>query len=131
MKLVVLESPYAGDVEANTEYARRCLFHSLMQGEAPVAGHMLYTQPGVLDDGYAPDRALGIAAHMAWIKRADKLVVYRDNGVTEGMTKAVQYAMRTGVPIEYREIDERPFTEGVGDAFRKASERMLVRTDDD
>jgi len=106
MKLVVLESPYAGNIEKNTEYARRCLMHSLSIGEAPLAGHLLYTQPGILDDSYEPDRDRGIAAHIAWIKRADKLVVYRDNGVTDGMTKAIRHAMRIGMEIEYREIED-------------------------
>lgn len=31
MKLVILESPYAGDVEANVAYARRCVRDSLLR----------------------------------------------------------------------------------------------------
>ena len=50
MRLVIFESPYAGDVEANTEYARRCVRDSLMRGEAPIASHLLYTQPGILHE---------------------------------------------------------------------------------
>ena len=104
MKLVVLESPYAGDTEANVAYAERCLIDSLVRGEAPIAGHMLYTQ--ALNDDVSTDRDLGIAAHMAWIRRADKLVVYRDNGVTDGMAKAIKHAMIIGMEIEYREIED-------------------------
>lgn len=48
MKLVLLESPYAGDTERNVDYGRRCLRDSIMRGEAPMASHLLYTQPGVL-----------------------------------------------------------------------------------
>ena len=40
MKLVILESPYAGDVEANVEYARACVRDSLSRGEAPIASHL-------------------------------------------------------------------------------------------
>ena len=32
-RLVILESPYAGDVPANVAYARACLRDSLMRGE--------------------------------------------------------------------------------------------------
>src|SRR5690606_24498929 len=46
--LVIIESPYSGDVERNTEYARSCLLDSLRRGEAPIASHLLHTQ--VLED---------------------------------------------------------------------------------
>jgi len=70
MKRVILESPYAGDtaedVERNLTYAREALRDSLLRGEAPIASHLLYTQKGVLDDRIREERALGIAAGLAW-----------------------------------------------------------------
>ncbi len=33
--LIIIETPYSGDVEANTAYARYCLLDSLRRGEAP------------------------------------------------------------------------------------------------
>jgi hypothetical protein len=57
MKLVILESPFAGDVERNTLYARHALKDSLMRGEAPIASHLLY--PQVLDDLIPSERQLG------------------------------------------------------------------------
>ena len=48
MRRVIIESPYAGFVKRNEDYARECLRDSLMRGEAPIASHLLYTQPGVL-----------------------------------------------------------------------------------
>ena len=48
---VILESPYAGDVETNLRNARAAMRDCLLRGEAPYASHLLYTQPGVLDDG--------------------------------------------------------------------------------
>jgi hypothetical protein len=41
MRWVILESPYAGDVEANVAYARAAVRDSLMRGEAPIASHLL------------------------------------------------------------------------------------------
>jgi hypothetical protein len=37
MRLVIVESPYAGDVEANTEYARRCVRDSLKRRRSKVS----------------------------------------------------------------------------------------------
>jgi hypothetical protein len=62
MKKVLIESPYAGDVERNEKYARACMRDCFERGEAPFASHLLYTQPGVLDDTLHHERALGIDA---------------------------------------------------------------------
>ncbi|WP_277969286.1 hypothetical protein [Sphingomonas echinoides] len=88
MRLVILESPYAGDVERNVAYARACLADSLARGEAPIASHLLYTQPGVLNDESADERALGIAAGLAWKSVADAQVFYVDLGWSKGMSAA-------------------------------------------
>jgi hypothetical protein len=66
MKLVILESPYAGDVETNTTYARACVRDSLSRGEAPLASHLLYTQPGILRDDVPDERQRGMDAGLAW-----------------------------------------------------------------
>lgn len=62
---VIIESPYAGDVERNVEYARQCLLDSLRRGEYPIASHLLYTQ--VLDDLKPSERHTGIEAGLAWL----------------------------------------------------------------
>jgi len=66
MRRVILESPYAGDVATNVAYARRALRDCLLRGEAPFASHLLYTQPGVLDDTLPDERACGIEAGLIW-----------------------------------------------------------------
>jgi hypothetical protein len=76
MKRVILESPFAGDVERNLRYARAALRDSLHRGEAPLASHLLYTQPGVLLD-------------------ADG---------TEGMAQGIERATREGRPLEFRNV---------------------------
>lgn len=90
MKLVILESPYAGDIVANTLYARRCLHDSLHRGEAPIASHLLYTQPGVLDDDKQHERRLGIDAGLAWRRVANYSVFYTDRGWSPGMLEALE-----------------------------------------
>ena len=56
MKKVIIESPYAENIERNIKYARACLKDSLNRNEAPLASHLLYTQDGVLDDGIKAER---------------------------------------------------------------------------
>jgi len=105
MKRVVLESPYQGDIERNVDYARACVRDSVMRGESPLASHLLFTQPHILQDSAPDERALGIAAGHAWIPIADALVVYQDFGISDRMTAAIAHAKFCNVPIEYRCID--------------------------
>lgn len=105
-RLVILESPYAGDVDANVAYARRCLRDSLLRGESPIASHLLYTQPGVLDDNDAAERAMGIDAGLAWRWAAQASVVYTDRGISRGMRYGIDAALRAGLPVEYRKIGD-------------------------
>lgn len=104
MKRVIIESPYAGDIERNTAYARRALADSLRRGEAPIASHLLYTQPGVLDDGDPDERRLGIEAGLAWGPVADLTAVYADLGFTPGMEQGIDRAVNEGRPVEVRHI---------------------------
>lgn len=101
---VILESPYAGNVELNLDYGRRCLHDSLSRGEAPLASHLLYTQEGVLDDTIPEQRALGIAAGLAWLEVADLHVFYVDLGMSDGMVAAWEKAKSEGRVVEFREI---------------------------
>jgi hypothetical protein len=105
-RLVILESPYAGDVEANVEYARACVRDSLLRGEAPIASHLLYTQPGILDDTVPAERKRGIDAGLAWRAVAHASVVYTDRGISRGMEYGIAAAERSGTPVEYRRLDE-------------------------
>lgn len=105
MKLVILESPYAGDVEANIEYARKCVRDSLLRGEAPIASHLLYTQPGILNDDVPEERKHGIDAGLAWKQVAHGSVVYADRGITKGMEYGIAAAKAAGLPVEMRFIE--------------------------
>ena len=104
MKRVIIESPYAGRVEANVRYARRALRDSISRGEAPIASHLLYTQPGILDDNDPVQRMLGINCGLAWMDVADLVVFYVDYGRSSGMLRAEVVATALGKNIVYREI---------------------------
>jgi hypothetical protein len=105
-RLVILESPYSGDIEENVAYARACLRDSLLRGEAPIASHLLYTQPGVLRDEVPDERRHGIDAGLAWIRAAEATVVYMDRGLSRGMRYGIEAAVKAGRPIEYRFLNE-------------------------
>jgi len=104
MILVALESPYAGDIDKNVEYARQCVADSLVRGEAPIASHLLYTQPGILDDTVPAERKLGIEAGLLWARHADYAVFYTDLGMSPGMKAAVKFYQRHCIPIYYRTL---------------------------
>lgn len=88
MKKVVIESPFAGDIEKNTAYARLCLADSLSRGESPIASHLLLTQ--VLDDTKPDERNKGIKAGLCWTDVADAHVFYVDYGISDGMMAALE-----------------------------------------
>ena len=105
--LVIVESPYGGTedkIEEHVAYARAAMADCLARGEAPYASHLLYTQPGVLRDGDPAERALGIAAGLAWGEVAQRTVVYLDHGVTAGMHLGIAAAENAGRPVEYRSL---------------------------
>lgn len=104
MRFVIVESPYAGDVEANVAYARLCIRDCLNRGEAPFASHLLYTQPSVLRDEVPEERQWGIDAGLELAKRADATVVYMDRGTSRGMEYGIAAARAAGRPIEYRTL---------------------------
>lgn len=110
MKLVILESPFAPKngktVEENIEYARKCVRDSLSRGEAPIASHLLYTQPGILDDTIPDERQWGIDAGLSWKAVAEKTVVYADYGITSGMEYGIKNAKDAGLDVEIRYILE-------------------------
>jgi hypothetical protein len=107
MQLVVIESPLSPSnghsFESNQEYARRCMRDSLDRGEAPYASHLLYTQ--MLDDFIPEERKLGMEAGFAWGAMAEKVAVYTDRGLSQGMQDGIERARERGALIEYRSIE--------------------------
>lgn len=88
-------------------YARAALRDCLLRGEAPIASHLLYTQPGVLSDAEPAERAMGIAAGLAWGEKAELTAVYDELGISPGMEHGIEQAKAAGRPIEFRQIAGR------------------------
>lgn len=104
MILTIIESPFTGEKEKNIQYARQCVKDSLNRNEAPIASHLLYTQPGILDDDDTEERELGINAGLEWRRVAERTAVYTDLGISEGMEYGIELAKKNGIEIVYRSI---------------------------
>tara|TARA_Y100001937_G_scaffold25152_1_gene36048 strand:- start:20 stop:355 length:336 start_codon:yes stop_codon:yes gene_type:complete len=102
--LVIIESPYMGNVKSNVAYARKCMSDSLLRGESPFASHLLYTQ--VLDDTKEIERLTGMSRAFNWYRHADLMAVYTDKGVSKGMEMGMEVAKNLGINIEYRNLTE-------------------------
>ena len=66
--------------------------------------HLLYTQ--VLDDRVADQRKQGMECGLAWLLRADSVILYCDHGVSSGMKAAYKKALVNNKDIELRFINE-------------------------
>lgn len=125
MRLVIIESPFVGDIELNVRYARACLRDSLLRGEAPIASHLLYAQPGVLNDDVPQDRKHRIEAGLAWRNVAKAYVIYLDLGISRGMVYGITAARQVGLAVEWRRLPIRALNEislRPGDIARKQQE---------
>lgn len=109
MKLVLIESPYAGNPEqiaVNILYAKALVRDALDHGEAPYASHIFFTQDGLLLDHVPEQRKLGIEAGLAWGDKADLTVVGVDRGVSSGMIYGIQRAVAARRPVQFRTLKE-------------------------
>lgn len=104
MRLVIVESPFAGDVATNRAYAIRALRDSLYRGEAPFASHLAYTE--ALSDDNPDERRMGIEAGLAVGQHADLTAVYTDLGFSHGMLLGIDRARSEGRPIVFRRIPD-------------------------
>lgn len=99
---VIIESPFAGNVQVNVAYAQAALLDSLFRGEAPIASHLLHTQ--VLDDLSPEQRHAGIEAGLAWMPVAHRVAFYVDLGWSSGMIAAKNYALSLDMEIVERHV---------------------------
>lgn len=99
--LVVIETPYAGDVKLNNEYTKLCLRDSMINhSENPQALHLIYTK--VIDDTIPEQRNIGITKSFDVHKAASKKIYYLDRGFSRGMEDGLVHAINEGVDIEFR-----------------------------
>lgn len=103
-KFVIVESPFAGDIERNLRYVRACMRDCILKGEAPFASHALYTQPGVLNDDVPEEREIGMNLGWHVMRHAKKSFIYTDLGWSSGMVRGFNAAMDQGVDVAIRRL---------------------------
>lgn len=101
---VLIESPFAGNVERHLRYLRAAMRDSLLRGEAPFASHGLY--PGALDDDVPEERDLGIEAGLTWGRFAHRSAIYVDCGISPGMQRGIRRAQAERRTVELRRLPE-------------------------
>lgn len=100
----VVESPYAGDIERNIEYAKKCVTWCIKNAYAPICSHLLFTQPGILNDNDHFERVLGISCGLQWLRVSEKQIFFVDYGMSEGMNKGKEVGKLIGIEQEFIKI---------------------------
>jgi hypothetical protein len=95
--LVIIESPCAASPthswDAHMDYLAEALRHSALQmHEAPIASHGLFAFSHAFDDASEHERHVGMLSGWAWMRAAQKLIVYADLGISPGMQQAIALA---------------------------------------
>lgn len=109
MKLIYVASPYAGDIEQNTAFARKACRHVMNEGHAFFAPHLLY--PQLLDDSNPQERQAGLDMGLAMLPRCDELWCYGDR-ISYGMHLEIEEAVRIGIPVRRVMEQENGFVLG-------------------
>lgn len=94
-KLCYICSPYRGDTERNTEYAKELTRLALDNGYAPITPHLYLTQ--VLDEDVPEQREKGMAAGMAMLQQCSYILIGSRYGLSEGMMAEIDAAYGAGL----------------------------------
>lgn len=94
----IIESPYAGDLDANEAYLRALKAYCVLELRySPYASHGMLTD--TFDDHNPQERALGIDAGLAFHRtllaagiHGGPVIVGVDRGISPGMRKGIAYA---------------------------------------
>lgn len=102
MPIVYICSPYAGDVEKNTQNARRYCRFAVDQGCLPIAPHLFF--PQFMDDSIEAQRSLAMHMNMILLSKCDELWVF-GRYRSSGMGMEIAQARRRGKHIHYFTTD--------------------------
>ena len=109
MKMIYVASPYAGDIQKNTEFAKRACRHVMEQGHAFFAPHLLY--PSLLCESVSAERELGLDMGLSMLPRCDELWCYGDH-ISHGMMAEIAEAQRLNIPTRRVMKQENGFAIG-------------------
>ena len=96
--LVYICSPYAGDVETNTENAKRYCRFAYGSNAIPLAPHLLY--PQFLNDADEDEREDGLFMGLVLLGKCRELWVFGEN-ISSGMQAEISKAKSRNMPVRY------------------------------
>ena len=102
-KLVFISSPYAGNVEANTAFAKAACLFAVKQGVVPIAVHLMY--PQILDDRIPTEREKGLDMGRRVLEACDELWIFGER-ISAGMWQEWEAAEKLGIPVRMVSSDE-------------------------
>lgn len=98
MPLIYICSPYNGDIEENTENARRYCAYALSQGMLPIAPHLLF--PQFMGDETDETRELALHMGLILLTRCRELWFFGDT-ISEGMKREISRARWRNMVIRH------------------------------
>lgn len=115
MQVVVLESPFSGDIPRNVAYAQRIMMHARERKEIVIIPHLLWTQHHMCKEHFVSDfdvkfecknggRDVSLEQIKELRRRADLVVFYTDHGWSNGMTHGLEHCKAEGINFEERQI---------------------------
>lgn len=108
--IVYICSPYAGDVEANVEAARKYSRFAVEQGRIPIAPHLLFTQ--FLNDANPRERQLGLFFGNAIMSKCSEVWVFGNN-ISSGMEAEIKRARWKNYRLRYFTTDCEEVSHGI------------------
>lgn len=135
MDVVVLESPFSGDIARNVAYAQRAMFDARSRKEIVIAPHLLWTQhhqaPGHFVSDYDAkydvphgDRDVSLQQIHTLRTMAKRVVFYMDYGMSSGMKDGMEQCVKENLPYETRVLGDCHL-----DEENKKARAALVTTD--
>ena len=93
-------SPLRGNIEDNINKAKEyCKFVVAKMKAMPVCPHIYFTQ--FLDDNNELEREIGMDFGLRLLSECDRVIVFDNNGISEGMKKEIELANSINIPVGY------------------------------
>ncbi|WP_317317129.1 DUF4406 domain-containing protein [Amedibacillus dolichus] len=108
LPLVYVCSPYAGDIETNTEKAKKYSRFAMDQGTIPVTPHLLY--PQFMDDTNKDEREKAMHFNYVLLGKCKEVWVF-GGVITHGMAREISIARKRHMVIRWftqdmKEVEE-------------------------
>ena len=102
MRWIYIASPYKGDIDTNTQNAKKYALFVSKQTFVPIVPHLYLTQ--FLNDEVEEERNAGLALGLQMLKRCHEMWLFGDY-ISEGMRAEMEFAEKHSIPIRYFNTD--------------------------